>query len=212
MFINTHQFKEVNMSKKREEEPNPLLEELLKGFAQYKKNKSLDQDHQTSEALQKALQIMENAIDKGANSLHNLCFGETPLSLAARSGFSDIVELMLLKNVDPKKAKSLEIIKLPEVGSERYVATPLHVAAGNKQPEVAEILVKKMGCEFNQNNQFSPLHLAIANKDTKTVTKLVQGGCDPNVPDFLMGKTAYQWAQDYGGEDFSNFNFDVTKE
>jgi ankyrin repeat protein len=201
MFLNRHQFEEVNMSKKRVETPNPLLGELLKGINEYK-----------TEQSQEALQRIGNAIDKGANSLHNLSFGQTPFSLAARYGLSEVIELMLSKNVDPQKANSLGILELPEGKEEGYSATPLHVAVRHKQPQVIETLLKNMGCGFKSNNKFSPLHLAIANKDIKTVTKLIQGGCDPNAPDFIMGKNAYQWAQDYGGEDFSNFNFDVTKE
>ena len=201
MFLNRHQFKEVIMSKKREKTPNPLLGELLKGIHEYKAEQSPE-----------ALQRIGNAIDKGADSLHNLCFGETPLSLAARYGLSEIVELMLSKNVDPQKANSLGILELPEEKEEGYSATPLHVAVSNKQPKVAETLLKHMGCGFKSYNKFSPLHLAIANQDIKTVTNLLQGGCDPNAQDFIMGKNAYKWAEDYGGESFSNFNFDVTKE
>jgi ankyrin repeat protein len=201
MFLNRHQFEEVNMSKKRVETPNPLLGDLLEGIFQY-------QEKQSSEALE----LIGNAIDKGANALHNLSFGQTPFSLAVRYGLSEVVELMIAKNIDPQKANSLGVLKLPEGQEDGYSATPLHVAVRHKQLQVVETLLKNMGCGFKSNNKFSPLHLAIANQDIKTVTKLIQGGCDPNAPDYMMGKTAYQWAQDYGGEDLSNFNFDVTKE
>ena len=201
MFLNRHQFEEVNMSKKRVETPNPLLGELLEGINQYKANQSPE-----------ALESISNAIDKGADSWYNLCFGENPFSLAARYGLSEVVELMISKNIDPQKANSLGILHLPNQKQEGYTATSLHVAANNKQSEVAKILVKNMGCGFGTSNKFSPLHLAIFNQDIKTVTNLLQGGCDPNAPDFIMGKNAYQWAQDYGGESLSNFNFDVAKE
>lgn len=189
------------MSKKRVETPNPLLGELLRGIHEYKAEQSPE-----------ALQRIGNAIDKGANSLHNLCVGETPFSLAARYGLTKVVELMISKNINPSNANSLGVLKLPGGQEDGYSATPLHVAVRHKQLQVVETLLKNMGCGFKSNNKFSPLHLAIANQDIKTVTKLIQGGCDPNAPDYMMGKTAYQWAQDYGGEDLSNFNFDVTKE
>lgn len=189
------------MSKKREKEVDPLLSNLLTWISKYKTNQSPD-----------ALPNIANAIDQGANVLENLCFGESPFSLATRDGLSPVVKLMISKNIDPNQANSLGILRLPNQEPEGYTATLLHVAASNKQPKVAKILVQNMGCEFKSNNKFSPLHLAIANQDIKTVTKLIQGGCDPNAPDFIMGKNAYQWAQDYGGEDFSNFNLDGAKE
>lgn len=193
MFINTHQSKEVNMSKKREEEPNPLLGELLEGIFQYKEKQSPE-----------ALQLIDNAIDKGANSLHNLCFGETPFSLATRYGLTKVVELMIAKNVDPNNANSLGILNLPGGQSEGYTASVLHVAVAHKQPEVAKNLLQHMGCSFNSNNKFSPLHVAALQKNHNLFNILVEGGCDPNAQDFMIGKTAYEWV--------SHFNFDNAKE
>lgn len=189
------------MSKRREEKVDPALANLLQGIKDYEANHSPE-----------ALQRIGDAIDQGANPLENLCFGENPFSLAARYGFSKVVELMISKNVDPHKANSLGILRLPNGTETGYTATPLHVAASNKQPEVAQTLVQNMGCKFNENNKISPLHLAILNQDMKTVTNLLQGGCDPHAQDFIMGKDPNQWGQDYGGESFSNFNFDGAKE
>ncbi len=152
------------MSKKREEKSDPLLGDLLEGILQYKEAPSPE-----------ILQDIAHAIDQGANSLKNLSFGQTPFSLAAHYGLSEVVELMILKNVDPQKANSLRVLRLPDGKQEAYTESSLHVAVSNKQSKVAQTLVKNMGCGFSPHNKFSPLHLAIFNQDIKTVTNLLQG-------------------------------------
>lgn len=201
MFINTHQSKEVNMSKKREEEPNPLLKELLHALNEYHANKSPE-----------ALKTIGNTIDQGVNCLENLYFGQTPFSLAAQYGLPEVVELMISKNVNPTGTNSLGVIELPEGGEECYAASALHVAVTNNQSKVAKVLMQRLGCTFNANNKFSPLHLAASQKNHNLFNTLVEGGCDPHAQDFVMGKTAYQWASEYGGENFNHFNFDGAKE
>lgn len=189
------------MSKKREEVPNPLLKKLLHGINQYHANQSPE-----------ALKDIGNAIDQGANCLENLYFGQTPFSLAAQYGLSEVIELMISKNVNPNEANSLGLLNLPEGKLEGYTASALHVAVAQTQPEVAKNLLQHMGCAFHENNKFSPLHLAALQQNHNLFNTLVEGGCDPHARDFVLGKTAYEWASHYGGESFSNFNFDVTKE
>ncbi len=65
---------------------------LLKDINEYKVNHSPE-----------ALERISNSIDQGANFLENLYFGKNPFSLAARYGLSEVVELMILKNVDSQK-------------------------------------------------------------------------------------------------------------
>lgn len=189
------------MSKKREEKVDPALGNLLQGIKDYQANHSPE-----------ALESIGNAIDQGANSLENLYFGENPFSLAARYGLSEVVELMISKNVDPQKADSAGMLHFPNGTQIGYAATPLHVAVTNKQPQVAKKLLGYMGCNFNKYHQISPLHLAALNQNQNMFQTLLQDGCDPNAQDFIMGKDAHQWAKDYGGESFSNFNFDGAKE
>ncbi|MCP5370009.1 MAG: ankyrin repeat domain-containing protein [Rickettsiaceae bacterium] len=184
------------MSKRREEIPNPLLSKLLRGINECK----VDQNEQ-------GLKTINDAIDEGADALHNLGFGDTPFTIAVRYGLTKVVKLMMDKNIDPHQADSLGIARFVKYNEAGYNATALHVAAKFKQPEVAKILFEKMNCNFDKNNKFSPLHIAILNGDTNTATTLLQYNCDPNARDFFMGKNAYEWAEDYGGDNFKNFNF-----
>lgn len=75
---------------------------LLKGINEYKANHSPE-----------ALERIGNSLDQGANSLENLYFSKNPFSLAARYGLSEVIELMILKNVDSQKKRFCRNVTIP---------------------------------------------------------------------------------------------------
>lgn len=93
--------------------------------------------------------------------------GMTPLYNACRSGWGDVVELMIKKGAD--------------VDDESYGETPLLKVAGKKVNDVnlARILIKN-GADVNSKDAQgnTPLYHAILNKNTAMIKLLLDNGAD----------------------------------
>ena len=87
--------------------------------------------------------------------------GDTPLHFAVFNGHGKIVTLFIQKNANVNMANE-------------KLQTALHIAAYKKNPAMIKLLLKQKAIHPNKldNKDLAPLHIAIANKDTASVTAL----------------------------------------
>ena len=109
---------------------------------------------------------VRKGISMGAD-LNTRWRGMTPLYNACRSGWGDVVELMIKKGAD--------------VDAESYGETPLLKVAGRKVNDVnlARILIKNgADVDAEDANGNTPLYLAILNKNSAMIKLLLDNGAD----------------------------------
>ena len=95
----------------------------------------------------------------------------SPLHLAAESGHTEIVEILLEHGAHPN---------LPDIEG----TTPLHLSIYYRHPATVEALIKHDANPNAQNYQgFTPLHFAAENGDLTVVEILLEHGADPRLPD-----------------------------
>ena len=94
--------------------------------------------------------------------------GLTPLTHASKSGYKEIVELLLKAGADPNKLDQLYI-------------TPLMNACANGHTDIVEILIKN-GASINLSNCNSetPLHYACSENYFDIIKILIENGADVN--------------------------------
>ena len=133
---------------------------------------------------------------------------ETPLHLASKNGFKDLVDILVQSggNVNARNFPKQE--------------TPLHLAAQNGHPYIAEYLIQH-GSKVNIRNvplQDTPLHLASRNGHGQVVDVLLQHGSDvnarnapsQNTPLHLAAQNGHRQVADIllqGGSDVNAKNF-----
>lgn len=131
-------------------------------------------------------------IDEGADYDIQDAQGQTPLLIAAESGFKEIVELLMLYGADltlkttfsaqdplgiakPElKETILEIKKLQEIASPG--GTPLHIAVTRDHPLAIRLLARHV--DVNQQNCLgqTALHQAVLTGSLRTVRELLNNG------------------------------------
>jgi len=143
-------------------------------------NKGADinkQDKRGNTPLHAAIQYMENhpkiielIIKKGADINKPNQYGATPLFCAIQRKNPTIVELLINYNVDINKQ-----------GSDKYrnESSPLLYAFNNHNQKSIELLIKK-GAILNKEeyDRYSPLHLAIYDKNIELVEFILKMGVD----------------------------------
>jgi ankyrin repeat protein len=121
--------------------------------------------------------MCEALLDGGANvdAKHHI-HGEALLSVAARRGYTPIVELFIDRGADPNIMSDIGI-------------APLHVAAEDGNADMVRVLLAK-GADVNLLGEFgTPLHAAAQQGKVEVLRILLAHGADPLLTDFY-GRTA----------------------
>ena len=120
---------------------------------------------------------------------------ETPLHLAARNGFKDLVDVLIQRggNVNSRNLPMQE--------------TPLHLASQNGHQHIAEFLIQR-GSHINARNfpmQETPLHLATRHGHQHIAEYLIQHGGHVNARNFPMQETPLHLATRHGDQRIAEF-------
>lgn len=93
--------------------------------------------------------------------------GDTPLTLAAQAGRTDLARILLHRGADP--------------GATARGATPLHYAALLGHREVAELLLERgADVDARDEREATPLHFAVQRNELDVARLLVRHGADVN--------------------------------
>lgn len=124
------------------------------------------------------------------------CNGNTAISLALTKGNFELFNYYLKNNGDCKGKNQLNL---------------LHEAANKNRCDIVEILIEK-GADPNQLNSmhYTPLNIAISNKNKKICQVLLENGACATIPD-KKGNTALHLACSQGEPDIINVLLDNTE-
>ncbi|XP_011505281.1 PREDICTED: ankyrin-1-like [Ceratosolen solmsi marchali] len=176
----------------------------------------------------KKTEVVKVLLNKGADVNARTKTGLTPLHIALKKGFIDLVEIFLKYNIDPNiveyenlytplhlatmndllAPKSEEIIsalltKGADVDMKQIDGkTPLHIAASTRYTTNRLVTLLKVECDIDCQDKRgkTALHMACLNRNADNVQNLLNHGADINITD-TFGKTAFFY--------FYEFQYDV---
>ena len=125
----------------------------------------------TKAAVDNDLQKVQSLLSHGADPNQPDRLGQTPLVLASRHGYDDIVKVLLAHKADPNLTGVAPL----------YNGSPLIAALDSRTPDVIKDLLDH-GAFVNQYTAFgtTPLLFSIENLDPTIVEFLLKHGADPN--------------------------------
>eukprot|EP01006_Ploeotia_vitrea_P017308 TRINITY_DN48408_c0_g1_i1.p1 TRINITY_DN48408_c0_g1~~TRINITY_DN48408_c0_g1_i1.p1 ORF type:complete len:684 (+),score=76.64 TRINITY_DN48408_c0_g1_i1:30-2081(+) len=111
------------------------------------------------------VEVVKLLVSNGADINQPTIEQETPLYVAAREGFEDIVEVLIQQ----------EAIDMNAISPMDDACTPLHVACAGGHEEVVKILLESNRCTLEAENDegLTPLQLAVAEPSTEEVVELL---------------------------------------
>lgn len=126
---------------------------------------------------------LEYMLDRGGDLHRKTRDEETALHLATRSNRLDVVEF-ILQHRSPLDINARNIIG----------ATPLHLAVGGNNTDIARVLAK-YGADTNARNDdgISVLYSALSSATQLMIPALLENGADANCPDDY-GRSVLSWA------------------
>jgi hypothetical protein len=128
-------------------------------------------------------------LDNRANPQKRNRYGDTALMIAALQGYGEIVDMLLMRKVEPNHAGW----------------TPMHYAAFNGHPQIiAKLLASGGDANLRAPNGWTALMLAARNGNLEAVRILVGAGADLNVADPEFG-TALEIARKGNHADIAVF-------
>lgn len=128
-------------------------------------------------------------LDNRANPLKRNRYGDTALMIAALQGYGEIVDMLLLRKVEPNHAGW----------------TPMHYAAFNGHTQIiAKLLAAGGDANLRAPNGWTALMLAARNGNLEAVRILVGAGADLTVADPEVG-TALEIARKGNHADIATF-------
>ena len=154
---------------------------------------------------------------------------ETPLHLASKNGFKDLVDILVKSggNVNAQNFPKRETpLHLAAQNGHQYIAeyliqhgskvnirnvplqdTPLHLASRNGYGQVVDILLQHGGDVSARNapSQNTPLHLAAQNGHRQVADILVRGGSDVNARNFPRQQSPLHLAAQNGHQHIVEF-------